>query len=389
MSDELAFQSWCDWAGLDQAERDSVGGRIQKSQYASVVTALSQIHSFLYREPWSTNHADRRFEFASEAKFPGGCTETTVDLLYSGIADELDVRPRAFWPERSPYAVCLTHDIDRVCATYQRARGFFASPWAACTRLWRDLSTSVFPSMRSQNVYYNFDQALRMHQEAGTSATFFVLFERRRWLRSIFKLEPQHVFGLYRPESVAQELQRLQSAGHEVALHGSFESWNNSQELRDELHRLRSLGLDPGLGCRNHYLWFDPVATPRAQTQAGMIYDSSIGFNFGVGFRARTAFPYRVGNVLELPMHLMDTALRACAPDAVQRADHARQVLNQVRKVGGLLVMNWHLHHMNPEAFPAEWDLWMALVREARGDGAWIAPAQRIAQWWNQRAWNR
>ena len=60
-----------------------------------------------------------------------------------------------------------------------------------------------------------------------------------------------------------------------------------------------------------HWLFFDEHS-PGVLDQAGFSYDSTVGFRETIGYRAGTMQVYKplgVKNLLELPLHVMDTAL--------------------------------------------------------------------------------
>jgi hypothetical protein len=227
----------------------------------------------------------------------------------------------------------------------------------------------------------------RIEGALGIRSACYVLFERRRWLRALRQAEPQHAIGVYRPRDIAEELVRYEEAGNEVGLHASFSSWDSATALRRERQELEALGIRAVSGGRTHYLNFDDHKTPAAWRAAGLVYDSSIGFNFATGFRAGTSFPYQLPcGVLELPLHLMDSTLRFLSPEPVQRQRLAMQALEAVRESGGALMCNWHLHVMNQEDFAVEVDLLAALVERARKDGAWLPLPREIASHWARRS---
>jgi hypothetical protein len=62
---------------------------------------------------------------------------------------------------------------------------------------------------------------------------------------------------------------------------------------------------------RIHWLYFNPRA-PSTIEKAGFLYDSTVGYNETIGYRAGTTQIFKhptVSHLLELPLHIMDTAL--------------------------------------------------------------------------------
>ena len=308
-----------------------------------------------------------------------------ADDLAQETAQKMGFKPVPFWPEGRPYALCVTHDIDRVSATYHRLKEVSERGPSALLSVIHDVATTVMPGMRELNPFFNFGRIAALEGELGVRSAFYVLFEKPRWSRAFQRREWQHVLGVYEPESIEGELKFLSKAGHEIGLHASFDSWNDSRAMKLEVGRLKRMGLSVS-GARTHYLQFDHSQTPEVIGGAGLRYDSSIGFNLIPGFRAGTCFPYRLGPVWELPMHLMDTALRCSRPDTHSRKSAAYQVRDEVRRQGGVLVVNWHSQIMNADAFPQWVGLLRDLILEARAHGAWITTPQKLIGHWEERA---
>ena len=60
-----------------------------------------------------------------------------------------------------------------------------------------------------------------------------------------------------------------------------------------------------------HWLYFDSQA-PLALEKAGFSYDSTLGYNETIGYRSGTTQVFKHPNtdhLMELPLHIMDTAL--------------------------------------------------------------------------------
>lgn len=304
-----------------------------------------------------------------------------VDALFHGISKETGATPNGFWPNRAPYAVCLTHDIDRVFASVQRLKH-----GVGISQVLGDCWSLRNEEARKQNVFFNFSSLSDMLQELNIKSALYVLLEKKRWLKAFKNREPQHVIGVYGLEDVAQELVKLYSLGCEIGIHGSFDSWNNPQHLQKEVASLQAVGVKEVWGGRNHYLQFDPDKTLAAYEAAGLCYDSSMGFNFISGFRSGTSFPFMWKNIVEIPMHLMDTALWYEYSSQAQRVARATSTLAQVRRFGGLLMVNWHLQYVNKEAFEERYSLFANMLRQAISDGAWICLPHQAAQHWMERA---
>src|SRR5262249_42970877 len=175
--------------------------------------------------------------------------------------------------------------------------------------------------------------------------------------------------------------------GHEVGLHG-IDAWTDSARGSVELQEIRKLTGAVETGVRMHWLYFDQNS-PIALEKAGASYDSTVGYNETVGYRAGTTQVYRplgTTQLLELPLHVMDTAL--FYPSRLELSPRAaaavlEQILNTSTRFGGVLTINWHDRSLAPER------LWGATYRNVLADlktrGAWITTAAQAVAWFRKR----
>jgi hypothetical protein len=116
-------------------------------------------------------------------------------------------------------------------------------------------------------------------------------------------------------------MRALDADGFDVGLHGSYAASSTQGMLGDERMLLeRATGLEITT-TRQHFLSWDIRWTPSHQEAAGLVTDSTLGFNFDVGFRAGTSLPFRLFDSPEPTAHsprfrsdgamLGETALRS------------------------------------------------------------------------------
>jgi hypothetical protein len=137
-----------------------------------------------------------------------------------------------------------------------------------------------------------------------------------------------------------------------------------------------------------HWLFFDSESAGKLD-EAGFSYDSTVGYNETVGYRAGTtqAFrPFGTRRLLELPLHIMDTALFYSAhlhlspEQAMTRIDG---MVNDMKQFGGVLMVNWHDRSIVPERL---WDDFYAkMIKKFESAGAWFCTAAEAAQWFRRR----
>jgi peptidoglycan/xylan/chitin deacetylase (PgdA/CDA1 family) len=182
----------------------------------------------------------------------------------------------------------------------------------------------------------------------------------------------------------------IAGSGWEIGLHGSYLSPFDAALLRDQRLQLESVTGARVSSIRQHYLQYDPRSTPANQSAAGLHCDSTQGFNFSSGFRTEAAFPYWGWDhraeaalpVLELPLHVMDSALFGSAGlryDRPAAEAHVVAMVEAVASVGGCLVVNWHPNYIE---LPEYVETYATLLRYAAERGAWgCSCAQVYAAW--------
>jgi hypothetical protein len=137
-----------------------------------------------------------------------------------------------------------------------------------------------------------------------------------------------------------------------------------------------------------HWLFFDSESAGKLD-EVGFSYDSTFGYNETVGYRAGTTQGFRpLGTkcLLELPLHIMDTALfypshlHLSEEQAMARVNG---MVDDMRQFGGALVINWHDRSIAPERL---WDdFYVQLVAKLEAAGAWFCTASQAAAWFRRR----
>ena len=191
----------------------------------------------------------------------------------------------------------------------------------------------------------------------------------------------------YALADIADDLKKLLSANREIAVHG-IDAWRDSAKGRDECQDVQRITGTAETGVRMHWLYFDSQA-PATLEKAGFSYDSTVGYNEAIGYRAGTAQVFKHPNVdrlLELPLHIMDTAL--FYPSYMNLSDDEARaamlsLIENVTRFGGVLTINWHDRSLGPERLWA--DVYATLLRDLRAQAPWFATALQTVSWFRKR----
>jgi peptidoglycan/xylan/chitin deacetylase (PgdA/CDA1 family) len=307
-------------------------------------------------------------------------------------------------PHGHSFIACLTHDVDHfgvrnhkcdrtmfgflyrstvgslinVCMG-KRSIKYLKTNWTAAVSL-------PFVHLGiAKDFWCQFDRYVAI--EEGLASTFFVIPYKNDPGQDTSGRRPAMRATQYDVTDIVDYLHQLLAAGHEIGLHG-IDAWRDSAKGAKELERISGLTQVGDIGVRMHWLFFDKTSFATLE-KAGFSYDSTVGYNEAVGYRAGTtqAFkPLEVARMLELPMHLMDTALFYPAYMNLsprQAGTVVASLMDNAARFGGVLTVNWHDRSIAPERL---WDeFYVKLLDDLKIRGAWFPTAAQAVSWFRKR----
>jgi len=308
-------------------------------------------------------------------------------------------------PAGYQFIACLTHDVDHPSISphkwdhtmfgflYRATFGSLSSFLRRQTSF-RSLTKNWAAVLRLPFVYAGFTKDFwsgfedRYQQiENGLRSTYFVIPFKNRPGRVPDDVAPKLRAAQYGAEDIAKSIEKIQGLGSEVGLHG-IDAWIDSASACKEIEEIRRLTGNTELGVRMHWLYYDQQS-PIALEQAGATYDSTIGYRETVGYRAGTTQaykPFEAQHLLELPLHVMDTALFYPAYMGLSQREAAillSRMIDKTVQFGGCITINWHDRSLSPERL---WDAsYRDLVQELKDRGAWFATAGQATSWFRKR----
>jgi len=150
----------------------------------------------------------------------------------------------------------------------------------------------------------------------------------------------------------------IHQRGHEIGLHGSYSTYKNSNQLKVQITLLRKVlemeNIDQQeIGIRQHYLRWSTPETARFIDDAGLTYDTTLGYADYAGFRCGTCFEYPLFDLQkrqqlklrERPLVLMESSvLDDCYMGLnIESAEkYMLQIKNSTKKVNGNFTLLWH-----------------------------------------------
>lgn len=223
--------------------------------------------------------------------------------------------------------------------------------------------------------------------EAGLGATYFFITERDNPGRKADGSSAPMRACRYTLAELKPQIEAIMAVGNEVGVHG-LDAWRDVDAGRTEMARIAHLTGKKEIGIRMHWLYFGPDS-PAVLDQAGYTYDSTVGYNETVGYRAGTTQVFQppgTTRLLELPLHVMDTALfypRYLHLDEATAFDRVGAMISRTAASGGVLTYNWHDRSLFPDRL---WgNVYRRLIQEMKDRHAWFPTAAEAVAWFRQR----
>ena len=300
------------------------------------------------------------------------------------------------------FIVCLTHDVDHFAIRNHKCDhtilGFlYRASLGSLVELFqgrkspRQVARNWLALLSLPLVYLgivpDFWSKLERYLELDPASTFFIIPKKgEAGLTPTGECHSRRA-ARYDVSQLQRSIGEILARRGEVAAHG-IDAWRDTREGKKEMEQIQGLTQSSEVGVRMHWLFFDSESA-RKLDEAGFFYDSTFGYNETVGYRAGStqAFrPFGTRRLLELPLHIMDTALfypshlHLSAEQAMIRVD---AMVNDMRQFGGALMVNWHDRSIAPERL---WgDFYIRLVGKLEAAGAWFCTAGQAAAWFRRR----
>ena len=307
-------------------------------------------------------------------------------------------------PAGHRFIVCLTHDVDHPRVRYHKFdhtmfgflyRATVGSVINFCRgrRSLRQVATNWKAALSLPLVFAGlakdfWNQLGRyLELESDLASTFFVISTKGDAGVDSHGRRSAKRASRYASADIADDLKSLLSANREIAVHG-IDAWRDTAKGRDERERIQEITGAVEIGVRMHWLYFNSQASLTLE-KAGFSYDSTAGYNETIGYRAGTAQVFKHPNVdhlLELPLHIMDTAL--FYPSYMNLSDEQAgaallPLIENATRFGGVLTINWHDRSLGPERL---WgDTYVTLLRDLRVRTPWFATAGQTVSWFRKR----
>lgn len=224
----------------------------------------------------------------------------------------------------------------------QDLKGFMLAPY---------LKLATTKELHPKDPYNTFDWLMDVSEANNLKSAFYFICGRTDIARDT-DYEPDHVL-------ITNLMRRIHERGHEVGLHPSYGTFQKPELIKQEAERLKQICKVENIeqaewGGRMHYLRWEQSTTLRAWEDAGMDYDSTLGYADRPGFRCGTCHEYPAFDPVKLErLHLRIRPLVAMECTVIDPiylglgvsnlAEERMKILKErCRQVGGTFCLLWH-----------------------------------------------
>ncbi len=311
-------------------------------------------------------------------RFPAKSSLRWPDLIKRPLADEwARSMAKSFKLEsqqKSCFSIALSHDIDSLRkgtleALYDRL--FRHHDRYTLSSVWRILADYI----RNGDLYNNLHALVENEKARDVRSTFYMLKKTGY---------PEDANYQWNGQPVLNWMSNIVEQKWEIGLHGSFFSFTENALLVQEKRELEQVLGHPVRGGRQHFLRFTIPVSWNTQIDAGLFYDSTLGYADAIGFRNGLARPFQPFDVQsrkrlaiwEIPLVIMDTTLKQYLRLSAAKAyNQVTDILQSVRQVNGTVAILWHNTYFTPYKFPGYAELYWQIIDWCKKNGGTCGPA--------------
>ncbi|MFO7829027.1 MAG: polysaccharide deacetylase family protein, partial [Bacteroidales bacterium] len=297
------------------------------------------------------------------------------EKIYEGLTEY--GKSAGLLPEKRRYfndfCLFLSHDVDRV-DTYtfyelgyhvKQVLGFVKSPFNRLKTFM--LTTKFFLNclnfINRKNPHWDFEYHLETEKKYGFISTFFFLPKG---------LLHHDAYYSFREKRLKELFQLIDKKHCEIGLHGTVRSAKQQGIFLENFNEIKKYAKDIK-GNRQHRLLFDVNVTPGFYHNAGLLYDTSLGFAEHEGFRNSYCLPFRLYDhkndcmldTWEIPLVVMDVTLFMYRKyDFESAKESIRIVLKEVKKFNGIFSLLWHNGNFDETLYPGIRNFYENLLKD-------------------------
>ena len=249
------------------------------------------------------------------------------------------------------YKLILTHDVDSLCKlksckqVFRTMGGDLLRRRSIKLALSRISQYKKIKKRKMKDPYNTFKWLMKESESIGVKSRFYFMSG------GVTKYDND-----YKIEKAIPLIREINKRGHILGFHGSYVSYNNSQEWKKEKILLEEICQCEVKEGRQHFLRFEVPTTWQIWEDNNMKCDSTLTYPEKEGFRCGTCYEYSVFNILnrkklklkEMPLEVMEGSLvnyQNLPPEKVK--EKITKLIKRVKKYNGSFVLLWHNSSFN------------------------------------------
>jgi hypothetical protein len=207
--------------------------------------------------------------------------------------------------------------------------------------------------------YNTFDWIMDVNEQAGNKVAFYFISDH-----SAGTIDG--CYNLNEPR-IRELMTNIHKRGHEIGLHGSYNTFQNPQQIKKEATQLKKTLQELNIsqdkfGSRQHFLRWKSSETAQHLSNADLIsYDTSLSFADRPGFRCGTCHEYPMYDLktrqaltlIQRPLIVMECSVIA---DRYMGLGYSQKALdaflfykNTCKKFNGNFTLLWHNSHLTTD----------------------------------------
>ena len=332
---------------------------------ANVYYHLARLEENNYQHPDDTDKNVKISILFKNGKF----MIPVVDILCDFFKDEIEYKfkennmisiRKSYYPENQSFGIALTHDVDFIRAFHPIKKIFLKL--FILLGLKKNITAREIDQI--DNLTWGFDKLISFYKQNNLKATFFFLTRY---------IEGWHFRYRIASNRMKRLLAQLKSDKHEISFHPSRYAFENPKRYSKEKIKLEKISGLTISGIRHHYLRCLYPQIWQTAAQLNLKYDTGMIHRRYSGFRAGTCYPFETFNhrnqkqydIIEFPITFFENALPEKGTDLEASKDTIKQLLEIVKKQGGLFNILWHSNNIyQPEVYAKLWESTLSLIKD-------------------------
>lgn len=258
------------------------------------------------------------------------------------------------------YAICISHDIDTIFKYKDKfIRGLLV-------KLIKERNLKeVYSKIKNYckvlfnkdiDPFWTFNYLITLEKKYNFTASYYFM--------SGGNSKNDNQYNINNP-NLRLIFDEIKANGSEIGIHGSYNSYNNSTQLGNEINKLKKYSSVQGI--RQHYLRFSIPDTWEIQEENNLKYDTTLGFAQIAGFRGGICVPYKPFNlnkkkvidIWEIPLIVMDGTLlenQYMGLNKESAIEYVKELMNKINQLNGVFALLWHNSSLDNTGYSNGWD---------------------------------